>query len=77
VDATTKFQWEAIKRLATKAQEVEEKGKGKAQKVEDKDKGKANVFEVEDDDWGEDEVMNYCLILIQNSELVLCTSSII
>jgi hypothetical protein len=49
VDATTKFQWEAIKRFATKAYEVEDKGKGKAQEVEDKDKGKANVIEVEDD----------------------------
>jgi hypothetical protein len=49
VDATTKFQWEAIKRLATKAFEVEDKGNGKAQEVEDKDKGKANVIEVEDD----------------------------
>jgi hypothetical protein len=29
VDATTKFQWEPIKTLATKAQEVEDKGKGK------------------------------------------------
>jgi membrane protease subunit (stomatin/prohibitin family) len=50
VDATTKFQWEAIKTLATKAQEVEDKGKGKVQEVEDKDKGKAKVIEVEDDD---------------------------
>jgi hypothetical protein len=68
VDATTKFQWEAIKILATKAQEVEDKGKGKAQEVEDKgkckaqdgednDKGKANIIEVEDDDWGDDELL--------------------
>jgi hypothetical protein len=59
VDVTTKFQWEAIKTLATKAQEMEDKGKGKgkAQKVEDKDKGKANVIEVEDDDWGDDELL--------------------
>jgi hypothetical protein len=48
VDATTKFQWEAIKRLATKAQEVE-----------DKDNGKANVIEVEDDDWGDDDLLFY------------------
>jgi hypothetical protein len=74
VDATTKFQWEAIKRLATKAQEVEDRGNGKAQEVEDKDKGQANVIEVENDNWV---TMNYCLILIQSSELVLCTSSII
>jgi hypothetical protein len=59
VDATTEFQWEAIKTLATKAQEVEDKakGKGKAQEVEDTDKGKANVIEVEDDDWGDDELL--------------------
>jgi hypothetical protein len=57
IDVTTKFQWDAIKRLATKAQEVEDKGKGKAQEVEDKDKGKANVIEVEDEDWGDDELL--------------------
>jgi N-methylhydantoinase B/oxoprolinase/acetone carboxylase alpha subunit len=57
VDATTKFQWEVIKRLATEAQEVEDKGKGKAQEVEDKGKGKGNVIEVEDDDWGDDELL--------------------
>jgi hypothetical protein len=68
VDVTTKFQWEAIKRLATKAQEVEDKGKGKVQEVEDKgngkaqdvvdnDKGKANIIEVEDDDWGDNELL--------------------
>jgi hypothetical protein len=68
VDVTTKFQWEAIKRLATKAQEVEDKGKGKAQEVEDNDKGKAQevedkdkgktiVIEVEGDDWGDDELL--------------------
>jgi hypothetical protein len=64
VDATTKFQWEAIKTLATKAQEVEDKAKAqevkdkaKAQEVDDKDKGKTNVIEVEDDDWGDDELL--------------------
>jgi hypothetical protein len=73
VDATTKFQWEAIKTLATKAQEVEDKAKAqevvdkskaqevedkaKAQEVDDKDKGKTNVMEVEDDDWGDDELL--------------------
>jgi hypothetical protein len=57
VDVTTKFQWEAIKTLATKAQEVEDKGKGKAQEVEDKDRGKANVIVVEDDNWGDDELL--------------------
>jgi hypothetical protein len=56
-DATTKFQWEAIKRLATKAQEVENKGKGKAQEVEDKGKGKGNVIEVEDVNWGDNELL--------------------
>jgi hypothetical protein len=30
VGAATKLQWEAIKTLATKAQDVEDKGKGKA-----------------------------------------------
>jgi N-methylhydantoinase B/oxoprolinase/acetone carboxylase alpha subunit len=57
MDATTKFQWEAIKTLATKAQKVEDKGKGKVQEVEDKDKSKAKVIEVEDDDWGDDELL--------------------
>jgi hypothetical protein len=57
VDAATKFQWEVIKTPATKAQEVEDKGKGKAQEVEDKDKGKGKVIEVEDDDWGDDELL--------------------
>jgi hypothetical protein len=63
VDATTKFQWEAIKTLATKAQKVEDKGKGKgkAPKVEDTDKGKANVIEVEDDNWGDDELRQNCI----------------
>jgi hypothetical protein len=42
--------------------------------VDDKDKGKTNVIEVEDDDWV---TMNYCLILSQSSELVMCASSII
>jgi hypothetical protein len=32
VDATTKFQWEAIKTLATKAQEVEDKAKSKGKR---------------------------------------------
>jgi tRNA A37 threonylcarbamoyltransferase TsaD len=44
VDVATKFQWEVIKTLATKAQEVEDKDKGK-------------VIEVEDDDWGDDELL--------------------
>jgi hypothetical protein len=31
--------------------------KAKAQEVEDKDKGKTNMIEVEDDDWGDDELL--------------------
>jgi hypothetical protein len=57
VDAATKFEWEARKTLATKAQGVEDKDKGKAQEVEDKGKGKGKVIEVEDEDWGDDELL--------------------
>jgi hypothetical protein len=38
-------------------QEVEDKGNGKAQDVVDNDKGKANIIEVEDDNWGDNELL--------------------
>jgi hypothetical protein len=81
VDATTKFQWETIKTLATKEQEVEGKAKGKTQEVEDTDKGKVNVIEVEDDDWGDDELLanfsnnSYLRNELQQNCIWVCTGA--